>query len=200
MSGEQVHAPVPDLRGNVTCHSDGSLAGPSQQVGSDSTPTQPVQVELICRNDVKLHGHLWPSRRDGSSGSIIVNPATGVLARYYHRYASFLAGFGFDVLTYDYRGIGLSRPDQLRGCRYRWRDWGEQDFEAAIRFMLSQNPDAPLFVIGHSIGGFLPGLAHGAERIDRMLTVWGHSSPGGETMRRISVCVCCSNGIWQCPR
>ena len=39
---------------------------------------------------------------------------------------------GFDVLTYDYRGIGLSRPVSLRGCGYRWSDWGEQDFDAVL--------------------------------------------------------------------
>ncbi len=57
-----------------------------------------------------LAGHLWRASNGDPIGAVIVNPATGVLARYYHRYARFLAGHGFDVLTYDYRGIGLSRP------------------------------------------------------------------------------------------
>lgn len=104
-------------------------------------------------------------------GTVIINPATGVLARYYHRYARFLAEHGFDVLTYDYRGIGASRPASLRGCGYRWRDWGELDFEAAIRFVQQQGRRRRLFVVGHSIGGFLPGLAPSAHRIERMLTV-----------------------------
>ncbi|WP_229729352.1 alpha/beta hydrolase family protein [Agaricicola taiwanensis] len=102
---------------------------------------------------------------------MIINPATGVLASYYHRYARFLAHHGFDVLTYDYRGIGLSRPERLRGCGYRWRDWGEQDFDAALRYMREHRPHAPLTVVGHSVGGFLPGLAGSAPLIDRMLTV-----------------------------
>ncbi|MCG2842615.1 alpha/beta fold hydrolase [Sandaracinobacter sp. RS1-74] len=104
-------------------------------------------------------------------GIVIVNPATGVPARYYGRYARFLAEHGFDVLTYDYRGIGSSRPKTLRGCGYRWRDWGEQDFEAAISFAEHHGRGGKLVVVGHSIGGFLPGLAPSAHRIDRMLTV-----------------------------
>jgi predicted alpha/beta hydrolase len=128
-------------------------------------------VEIRCRDGVFLGGHLWRATGGQSSGSVVINAATGVLASYYHRYARFLAEHGFDVLTYDYRGIGLSRPARLRGCGYRWRDWGEFDFEAALAFMHDRDPMQPLLVVGHSIGGFLPGLASNAGRIDRMLTI-----------------------------
>jgi predicted alpha/beta hydrolase len=127
-------------------------------------------VDIVCRDGLILHGHFWPAP-DNAVASVIINPATGVLARYYHYYADFLAGEGFDVLTYDYRGIGLSRPERLRGCGYRWRDWGEQDFDAALRFMDALRPGQPLHVVGHSIGGYLPGLSPRASRIDRMLTM-----------------------------
>jgi predicted alpha/beta hydrolase len=140
-------------------------------------------VEILCRDGVRLGGHAWLAPDGGGAGTVIINPATGVLARYYHRYARFLTGYGFDVLTYDYRGIGASRPDRLRGCGYRWRDWGERDFDAALRFMRNRRPTGPLTVVGHSIGGFLPGLAESASLIDRMLTVgaqyawWGDYAP-----------------------
>jgi predicted alpha/beta hydrolase len=60
-------------------------------------------VVIRCRDCYVLHGHLWHSaeKRGRSHGTIIVNPATGVLARYYHAFASFLASHGFTVLTYD---------------------------------------------------------------------------------------------------
>ncbi|MTJ80781.1 MAG: alpha/beta fold hydrolase [Telmatospirillum sp.] len=128
-------------------------------------------VTISCADHVDLGGHLWRSASVAPLGRVVINPATGVLARYYHRYARFLAGHGFDVLTYDYRGIGLSRPERLRGCRYRWRDWGERDFEAVLTFMRDLRSPGPLIVVGHSIGGFLPGLAESAGAIDRMLTV-----------------------------
>jgi len=137
---------------------------------SSSEGVMPQPVVLRCDDGVRLHGHLWQGRGD-LAGRVIINPATGVRAQYYHRYAAFLAGQGFGVLTWDYRGIGLSRPAHLRGCGYRWRDWGERDVTAALRFMLLRDDPGPLLVVGHSIGGFLPGLAHGADRIDRMLTV-----------------------------
>ena len=127
-------------------------------------------VTITCRDGIAIRGHIWPASGPPSA-SVIINPATGVSARYYHYYAEFLVRHGFDVLTYDYRGIGLSRPQRLRGCGFRWRDWGEQDFDAALRFMMERRPDQPLQVVGHSIGGYLPGLSPHAPRIDRMLTV-----------------------------
>lgn len=136
-------------------------------IDHETQPSHPVA--LHCGNGVSLHGHLWRAPRV-PAGRIIINPATGVLARYYHRYAAFLATHGFEILTWDYRGIGLSRPADLRGCGYRWRDWGERDFATVLAFMAGRS-GGPLIVVGHSIGGFLPGLAQGAERIDRMLTV-----------------------------
>lgn len=132
---------------------------------------EPRPVEIACRDGMALRGHIWPHVRGEKAGTVIVNPATGVLARYYHRYAAFLAGHGFDVITYDYRGIGASRPASLRNCGYRWRDWGERDFEAVLQLAIRFDPDAPLMVVGHSVGGFLPGLADTAPCIARMLTV-----------------------------
>ena len=128
-------------------------------------------IEIRCSDGVVLGGHLFRTARRDAVGFAIVNAATGVLARYYHRYAGFLAAHGFDVLTYDYRGIGASRPAQLRGCGYRWRDWGELDFAAALRFARAEARSGPVIVVGHSIGGFLPGMAENAASIDRMLTV-----------------------------
>jgi predicted alpha/beta hydrolase len=127
-------------------------------------------VEIACRDGLLLKGHFWPAR-SAPVASVVINPATGVLARYYHYYAEFLSRQGFDVLTYDYRGIGLSRPASLKGCGYRWRDWGEQDFDAALCHMDAAHPSQPLHVVGHSIGGYLAGLSPAAGRIDRMLTM-----------------------------
>jgi len=141
-------------------------------------------LEILCRDGVSLHGHWWPATDGAAAGTVVINPATGVLARYYHRYARFLAGHGFDVLTYDYRGIGASRPGRLAGCRYRWRDWGELDFDAVLRFLQQRQFVAPLLVVGHSVGGFLPGLAESAPLIDRMLTVGAQYAWCGDYVAR----------------
>jgi predicted alpha/beta hydrolase len=50
---------------------------------SDIGAARPVAAEpvnITCRDGVALGGHLWRRNASQSSGSIIINPATGVLA------------------------------------------------------------------------------------------------------------------------
>ena len=148
-----------------------AYSGTMNKIAASPSQDHCAPVSITCADGVVLGAHLWRAQTSAVTGRVIINPATGVLARYYHRYARFLAQNGFEVLTYDYRGIGLSRPAKLRGCGYLWRDWGEKDFEAALRFMRPHLPNTPLMVVGHSIGGFLPGMAASASAIDRMLTM-----------------------------
>jgi predicted alpha/beta hydrolase len=131
----------------------------------------PERVELKCSDGVTLVGHFWAHKGNYRLGVVIVNPATGVVAGYYHRYAAFLTEWGFDVLTYDYRGIGLSRPPQMRGCPFRWRDWGEKDFDGVLKFVESRCANVPIYVVGHSFGGVIPGLAESGSHVYRILTV-----------------------------
>lgn len=128
-----------------------------------------LSIEFKASDGVTLRGHYWRTSAKPIA-SVIVNAATGVQARYYHRYALFLAQQGFNVLTYDYRGIGASRPASLKACKYKWSDWGEYDFSAALQ-VTQDRGEGPVFVVGHSIGGILPGLASGSAGVQRMLTV-----------------------------
>lgn len=128
-------------------------------------------IAIPCRDGYALAGHFWRPLGQAEIGTVIVNPATGILARYYHYFARFLTAQGFAVLTYDYRGIGGSRPKRLRGSGIRWRDWGELDFDAAVNWARQRDPDGLLAVVGHSIGGFLPGFTPSATQVDRILTV-----------------------------
>ncbi|MEM8931402.1 MAG: alpha/beta hydrolase, partial [Acidobacteriota bacterium] len=51
--------------------------------------------------------------------ALVVNSGTGIPRRFYARFAAHAAARGFVVLTYDYRGIGGSRPNSLRGFEAR---------------------------------------------------------------------------------
>lgn len=140
----------------------------------------PREIELSAADGVRLTGHWWRMEGSPPGGTVIINPATGVHARYYHRYAGYLAANGFAVLTYDYRGIGLSRPESLNGSPFTWRQWGEQDFDAALRHALDQDRSGRVLVVGHSIGGFLPGYSSAVGRVSAMLSVGGQYGYWGD--------------------
>lgn len=103
---------------------------------------------------------------------VVINPATAVKASYYHRFARFLAGHGMAVLTYDYRGIGASRHGSLRCARHIAKlDWGRFDCDAALAWARESHPDLPIYLVAHSIGGLLVGLARNNRHVARCLTV-----------------------------
>lgn len=143
--------------------------------GSSATTTNRLVHGTRCTFEAAdgftLHGQLWQATDTTLHTALIINAATGVAARYYSRYAAYLAHHGFLVLTYDYRGIGASRPTSLRGLRATKHDWGALDCEAAIHMLHRQAPELPMMAVCHSIGGFALGLAPSATRIHRAFFV-----------------------------
>ena len=102
---------------------------------------------------------------------VIINAATSVRCRHYSRFAAYLFANGFDVITYDYRGIGESRPGSIKGLNASWTDWGALDFEAMLRRAQREFPGQPIDVVGHSFGGCAAGLSESGQVIRRLVTV-----------------------------
>ena len=117
-----------------------------------------------------LHARIW-RQPEAAAPVVIINPATSVLSRYYSRFASYLHSHGFHVVCYDYRGIGDSRPQQLRHFQANWLDWGGQDFEGVLRYVIGAFPDSPIQLVAHSVGGLLVGLAPSSHRIERVFAM-----------------------------
>jgi predicted alpha/beta hydrolase len=138
------------------------------------TPTaEPEPFSQRAADGFLIKGFLWRRSAAGAGErpAVVINPATSVRCRYYARFAAYLFGHGFDVITYDYRGIGESRPRSLRGFRAGWVDWGHLDCDAALRFAAASSPGRPIHVVAHSIGGFVLGLAGLNHLVERACTV-----------------------------
>lgn len=90
--------------------------------------------------------------------TVLVHSATAARQAYYGRFAELLAHHGVRVVTYDYRGIGGSRPASLRGFEASMRAWGELDAPAMHRYVRARYGE-PLVSIGHSFGGQALGLS-----------------------------------------
>jgi predicted alpha/beta hydrolase len=104
-------------------------------------------------------------------GSVLISAAMAVPQGYYAPFAEYLAAQGFHVTTYDYRGMGEDAPATLRGFDCSVTDWARKDYNAAVRHAKAKAPALPLYVIGHSLGGQLPGLLPDHRLIDGLLTV-----------------------------
>ncbi|KAJ1501500.1 hypothetical protein HMI54_009908 [Coelomomyces lativittatus] len=95
--------------------------------------------------------------------TVIIAGATGVPQTFYLPFAQFLARHGCKVYTFDYRGIGASKPFQsLKGFKaFIVPDW-KNDLIGLLHFVHSQwkdtLPPITLVVVGHSVGGHLSPL------------------------------------------
>jgi predicted alpha/beta hydrolase len=141
--------------------------------GIESAEIVAEPITVRADDGYALSATVWRRRGECASGRpvTIVNPATSVSSRYYARFAAFLASHGFDVITYDYRGIGESRPPTLRGFDANWLDWGRLDFEAVLRYAARTFEGRPIDVVAHSIGGLVVGLAPSNHLIRRVFTM-----------------------------
>lgn len=115
-------------------------------------------------------------------GSVVIGGAMGVRQAFYAAFAHWLASQGWRVTTFDYRGSGDSAPRSLRGYQADLFDW-TRDYEAAIDHAHAALPDAPLYLLGHSLGAQLPGLLSNQHKVGGLLSVaagsgyWRENAP-----------------------
>lgn len=102
----------------------------------------------------------------GIKANIVLSSATGVPQAFYRRFAEYATQFGYQVLTFDYRGVAQSAPKRLKGFKMSYLDWGTLDLAAAIDFLTQGQ--VPLFMIGHSYGGQALGLAPNHAKVTAM--------------------------------
>lgn len=134
---------------------------------ADSPGGQERPVTLVAADGYRLGARRYEASGP-RRGNLIVAGATGVPQHFYRRFAEYASARGFDTLTLDYRGVGLSRPESLRGFEMNFVDWATLDLAAAVDAMSEQA--VPLFMVGHSFGGHAFGLLPNHDRIDRLYT------------------------------
>lgn len=121
-----------------------------------------------------LHVHVFqPQNPNGTA--IIICPATGVKQRYYQNFATYAADRGFTLITFDYQGIGESRPKSLKGFGCSVSDWAENNINGVISHVKMHISHRKMIVMGHSIGGQLVGLCHTAHEADGLVLVASQS-------------------------
>ncbi len=144
--------------------------------GGNTPPAPPgaIAVTFAARDGLALGGTLFrPQVRHGAA--VIIQAAAGVKQEYYGKFAAYLAERGFTVLTFDYRGIGRSRPKNLRGFKACMSEWATLDAAGALDCLEREAPGARIFAVGHSFGGQCLGIVPGNERYAGLLAVASQS-------------------------
>ncbi len=156
----------------------------------------PLPLTISAQDGFPLRAHIWSQHDNSVSPVVIINLTTSVHSRYYHRFATFLYQNGLQVVCYDYRGIGNFRPPRLRHFSANWLDWGSQDFEGILQF--SRNHfSGSICVVGHSVSGFLIGMAP-SNKIFIVFLQWVLSLPTGGLMLLPNALECYYVGTLQC--
>lgn len=101
---------------------------------------------------------------------VLINPAVGVKQKFYATFANYLSLQGFVVYTYDYSGIGQSRPAKLKNLSVSMADWA-LDYKAMLVNLNESHPHHKIIVIGHSFGGQVVGFSEWSARIETFVAI-----------------------------
>lgn len=130
----------------------------------------PIVSEIVAADGYTLAGRVYQAGMPARGVALIV-AAMAVNQEFYAGLASWLAARGWDVITFDYRGMGDSAPASLKGFEADILTWARQDCAAALAFAHERAAGRPLIWIGHSLGGQILAMTPGNETITAAVTV-----------------------------
>src|SRR5258708_10990435 len=151
------------------CHS-GRRAPVAFAAAPDWIETSAMDLMLPARDGVGLAATLFdPETPNGAA--LLLNSGTGIPRQFYAAFAQHLAGRGFAVMTYDYRGVGGSQTSPSATVE----QWGSVDQASMIDHLARLRPGRLLGLIGHSFGGQVLGLAGNVAKLDAAVLVCSQS-------------------------
>lgn len=125
---------------------------------------------LTTEDHASLTAHLFqPEKSNGKL--LLINSATGVKQQVYFSFANYFAEQGFTVITYDYRGIGLSKPQNIRGFQSSMRIWGSKDYKTLTEYITQNFPEYRKYCLGHSVGALILGMNEDSRMFEEFVFV-----------------------------
>jgi predicted alpha/beta hydrolase len=125
--------------------------------GTNVTETLNETLAITSPDGARVDASVFPAA-ESVAPVVMIWPAMGTPARFYQRFAEALAVHGINAVTVDLRGIGSSSVRAARGVDFGYRQMLEQDWSAAVAAVRLRFPQAPLWLLGHSLGGQLSAL------------------------------------------
>lgn len=157
-------------------HNDGGLL----LLHGTSTPHSYMERIKITAADGYSLGALFGGPDKNPMGIILISSATCVKKEFYINFARFLIDNGYYVLLYDYRGIGESAPRDLRNSAIYMHEWGTQDMNAVLNYLVEDKGFTNIIWLGHSVGAQLVGLLENKHHVRKVISInaalgyWGY--------------------------
>ncbi len=113
-------------------------------------------------------------------GTIVISAATGVRKEFYYNFSKYLIDQGYRALIYDYRGIGESAPADIRTSRAFIHEWGTQDMNAVLDYLVNDQGLTDIIWLGHSVGAQFVGLLKNKIHVRKVVSInaalgyWGY--------------------------
>ncbi|MEX1993610.1 MAG: alpha/beta fold hydrolase [Steroidobacteraceae bacterium] len=130
----------------------------------------PSVMELIAEDGYRLAARLFEAQAP-AQGVVLIVSAMAVRQDFYAALAEWLATRRWDVLTFDYRGMGDSAPPTLKGFEADVLTWARLDTAAALSHARERAAGRPLVWIGHSLGGQILAMTPGNGSISAAVTI-----------------------------
>lgn len=128
------------------------------------------EIKLKTSDGCDLVAHLFTPEKSNYK-ILLINAATGVKQQVYFSFAKYFTEHGFTVLTYDYRGIGLSKPSKMKGFKASMRIWGTHDFKALTDLIKINYKNYHKYCLGHSVGALILGMSEGSKIFEKFVFV-----------------------------
>jgi predicted alpha/beta hydrolase len=130
-----------------------------------------AHVDYIRTRDDRSIAFMLFSPDQPNGKVVILAPSIGSVQLHYVPFANYLQEQGFTVVSFDYRGIGRSAPDRLRGYTANLHLWASQDADAVIRYVRETFCGQEIIYLGHELSGELFGLIPASQYVSQLVMV-----------------------------
>lgn len=143
------------------------------------------KLQIVCKDGYKLGATLFLPKNP-LTAVIQINSASATPQGFYKNFAEYLSSKdSYAVLTFDYRGIGKSKPiNGLKDFEVEYIHWATKDTAAVTDYLSERFVGLPLFYFGHSFGGQTIGLIPNLKKVSGLVTV-GTSSGYVKNMKKL---------------
>ena len=110
------------------------------------------KVQFTCADGYVLQGRFFPKQpalkqQDSTHLPILIGAATGIKQGFYQAFAKWLTEQGYDVMTFDFRGIGDSLYEPVSKSKAFIHQWGQLDLVSAIDFLTNKTNSAQIHLM-----------------------------------------------------